>query len=441
LSLGARRCHCPSAAHAIAGLFERIARPELAALDRSWSSFRVLGCVGAALGTAVGALLVLRLGLSLSVLTGMSALALGVTVGLYRLTWRVARTRRLVYYRYQIAILVTLAAFLWMLRQPVIAYLDVAVLGIGTFLVAGRLGCFMVGCCHGIPHELGVSYGTSHVRYGFPPHFAHVRLIPIQVIESAWVFASVVAGAVVMLGRGGDPGRAISTWIALYGFGRFHFEFLRGDPERPYFGGFSEAQWTSLALMLASIVAGVGGVLPIRPWHVVLALIVGFEMSAFAVARAIRATGAHLLSHPRHVDQLAQILGDLGSARAEKTPGTLVGRTALGINLSMARAEGRDEQARPVFTLSRVGSALSERDARTLARWLGRLCNASGDPSLRFRESGVVHVAFPSQRTVTQVRPLPRQRRHAADADDADDEVAQPTAPAVAKPRGAGHST
>jgi hypothetical protein len=387
----------PGAARAILGVLERVVRPELVGLGRRWSSFKLLGCVGAALAVTVGTLLAYCRGLSLSVVLVMSAFAVVFAVGFYLVSWRVAGTRRLVYYRYEVTILSGLAGLLWLVDQPIIVYLDVAILGLGTFLVAGRFGCFMVGCCHGIPHDLGVPYGASHVRAGFPEQLAHTRLLPVQVIESAWVLVMVVAGGVV-LARGSDPGRVFSAWIMLYGFGRYHLELVRGDPARRYFAGFSEAQWTSLVLMLASIVAGAWGVVPLRAWHIVLGSIVGVEMLATVGGRAVRGTGAHLLSRPQHVDQLAVLLFELRAARAAPPGSVLVGTTSLGIRLSMVRSAREDERA-PQFTLSRDGSALPECDARTLARWLARLGGISGAPSLQIRDSGVVHVVFPRSST------------------------------------------
>ena len=65
---------------------------------------------------------------------------------------------RIIYYRHEIAVMVVAALLLWLLRQPLLPYLDVTILGIGMFLTCGRMGCFMVGCCHGRPHDWGVCY-------------------------------------------------------------------------------------------------------------------------------------------------------------------------------------------------------------------------------------------------------------------------------------------
>jgi len=372
---------------------QRLVHPTLIAFDRRWSSFKVLGCLGAVLGALLGALLAHRRGLALWVVATMTAVSLAAAVVQFALAWKLGGSRRLVYYRYEITIVLVLTGLLRLLDQPVLAYLDIAILGIGTFLVAGRLGCFMVGCCHGIPHELGVHYGASHVARGFAPYLVHVRLLPVQLIEAGGAAVLVVAG-VIAVARGSDPGWVFAAWVVSYGAGRFHLERLRGDAARGDIAGFSEAQWTSLVVMVASVAAGASGLVPLHAWHVALASLVGLEMLAIAGLRRLRGTGVHLLSHPRHLDQLARLVVDLGAIASSR--GAVVGTTSLGIRVSLSRSE-RDGEP-PRFTLSRDGAPLPEPDARTLARWLARFGGFAGVPWLELRDSGVVHVGFSSPR-------------------------------------------
>jgi len=386
--------HGPTGGQRVAGALERLIRPSVIAFGRRWSSFKLLGCAGAALGALVGAAAAALRGLSLGVVAAMIAVSLAVAVLQYAAVWRLGGSRRLVYYRYEIAIVVVLAGGLAAVHQPVAAYLDVAVLGIGAFLVAGRLGCFTAGCCHGIPHRLGVRYGTTHVPPGFASHLAHVRLLPVQIAEAAGTLAMVIAG-LVALRCGAAPGWVFSAWVVAYGVGRFHLELVRGDAARRYLAGFSEAQWTSLLVMAASIAAGAAGWMPVSAWHAGLAAVVGLEILATAGWRVLRGTGAHLLSQPRHVDELARLIHALGAARPEPPRGTLVGTTSLGIGLSLAPGEHAGEPIR-IFTLSRSGGPLAPGDARTLARWLARLDGAAGAPVLERRDSGVVHVLLRS---------------------------------------------
>ena len=106
----------------------------------------------------------------------------------------------------------------------------------------------MVGCCHGRPHRWGVCYREEHAAVGFTPYFVGVRLFPIQAVESLWVFCIVTTGVTFVL-NGRPAGAALAWYVVTYDLGRFCFEFLRGDPDRPYLWGFSQPQWISLLLM------------------------------------------------------------------------------------------------------------------------------------------------------------------------------------------------
>src|SRR5205814_352454 len=151
-------------------------------------------------------------------------------------------------------------------HRPVLPYLDVTILGIGAFLACGRVGCLMVGCCHGRPSAWGICYRDEHVGEGFAPYLIGVRLFPIQAIESLWVLLVVIVGAMFVL-EGRPPGTALAWLTIAYGAARFGFEFARGGADRPYTLGFSQAQWLSLWLMLALIAAEVAGRIAFAAWH------------------------------------------------------------------------------------------------------------------------------------------------------------------------------
>src|SRR5262245_54279095 len=55
----------------------------------------------------------------------------------------------LIYYHHEIAVLSVTAALAALLGAPVLDHLDATALGLGAFLVFGRVGCLFSGCCHG----------------------------------------------------------------------------------------------------------------------------------------------------------------------------------------------------------------------------------------------------------------------------------------------------
>lgn len=120
---------------------------------------------------------------------------------------------------------------------------DVATLGIGTFLVFGRLGCWSVACCHGTLGR-GVVYGAAHVEVGFWARWSGRSLWPVQAIESVASALLVVAALVL-------PGSPAAIYLAGYAIVRFGLELVRGDGARPYKHGLSEAQWVALTTAIA----------------------------------------------------------------------------------------------------------------------------------------------------------------------------------------------
>lgn len=176
------------------------------------------------------------------------------------------------------------AIVLRLLQQPILPYLDVMILGIGIFLACGRLGCFMVGCCHGQPHRWGVRYRREHAAAWFTPYFVGVRTFPIQLVESLYVLGAVIVGMILILSRH-PPGTALAWYVVTYDVGRFFFEFLRGDSNRPYYHGFSQPLWISPILMLLALCLEIIEALPFAFWHFAATAFLGVTMIAVALHR------------------------------------------------------------------------------------------------------------------------------------------------------------
>jgi hypothetical protein len=194
---------------------------------------------------------------------------------------------RLVYYHHEIAVLAVAGAVAAALQQPVLTHLDATAIGLGAFLAFGRAGCFLVGCCHGRPHRRGVRYEARHCHTGRSPALVGVRLFPLQLLEAALVALIVAAGASLAL-AGATPGSAFTWYVAMYAVVRFFLELARGDADRPYWRGFSQPQWLSLACAAAVAAAAAAGVVPWHPWDAAAALLV---ISACLIALRRRQLG------------------------------------------------------------------------------------------------------------------------------------------------------
>lgn len=332
-------------------------------------AYRTCGCVGFVLALVLDLALAARLGLSLPVMAGIAVVAVLTFLALAMATKVAIGEERIVYYHHQIAVLAVSALFLWIINQPVLAFLDLTILGVGLFLAFGRIGCLKVGCCHGRPAHWGVSYRKEHVAAGFAGGLAGVPLFPVQAMESLWV-ASIVAVGSILVGRGSAPGEALAWYVIMYGAGRFCLEFMRGDRDRPHFLGFSEAQWTSLILMAAVLWTEARGTLIFHAWHAAIFTCMALAMIMIAAARQT-AKGGHLLLAHRHVREVAQTIDTLAdlTAGSGRVP---VGRTSLGIQISAGTIPSAKGNLR-FYTLSRQNGAMTESAATTLAGLIRRL--------------------------------------------------------------------
>lgn len=128
-----------------------------------------------------------------------------------------------------------------------------------------RVGCFLGGCCYGIPTQYGVRYPSTV----FEPHSGgcqsfspgddpECRVLPIQLVEAVFNFA-LFGGIFVHTVVGGVDGSALALYLLGYAGYRFVSDFVRLSSARPNWGPLSEAQWVSLGILL---VLGTGAVLP-----------------------------------------------------------------------------------------------------------------------------------------------------------------------------------
>lgn len=149
------------------------------------------------------------------------------------------------------------AAFCWAAGVDVLRGLDVLACGLTVFLAAGRIGCFSVGCCYGVPAGFGTTYPAEA---GLPARLTGVRLLPVQLIEAA---ALLVIGGVALSVAGGRPGVATVWFLLSYAVVRFGTEGLRGD-DRPMVAGLSRQRWLCViqavgaGFLAARAIPGVG---------------------------------------------------------------------------------------------------------------------------------------------------------------------------------------
>lgn len=111
-----------------------------------------------------------------------------------------------------------------------------------------RIGCFLNGCCYGAPTNL--PWAVRFNDHGFITPPSH----PTQIYAAlANLLIFYILTRLEKMPRA--PGFVFVSYLGLYSIYRFLIEFLRkGFTAVPWLFGLTQAQWASLAIMVASAV-------------------------------------------------------------------------------------------------------------------------------------------------------------------------------------------
>jgi hypothetical protein len=356
------------------------------------SAFRFCGYIGLGLGIGTALVLGWHAHLSLGVILLMAVTAATASFAVVVITMGVVGGERWVFYHHALAVTSAVVLLLRLLGQPLLPYLDLAAISLAVLLACGRVGCFLVGCCHGTPSDWGVRYGAKHVAAGFPGDLAGVRLLPVQILEGLWVAAVAAVGS-GLIWTGSPAGTALSWCLIAYGGARFVFEFWRGDRDRPTPWGLCEAQWTSLLLVAMATICQLAHWLPYTPWQLAAALAWAVVVVTIFLWQRRQPVARRLLQ-PNHVREMAFALDRLSTWRRlqptdEEDPH--LERTSEGIQISSSRIAA-SEASLYVYTLSCAEGEMEPLTARALARIIGRLRHPGFRFGLVARTPGIFHL-------------------------------------------------
>ncbi len=132
------------------------------------------------------------------------------------------------------SLLLAIPIMLWYFKKikiPVMGMLDV--MAIVTCIVHGfgRIGCFMAGCCYGIPTNnfLGVIFTDTKCQ----AEPLNTALHPTQLYEAALIFTIMI---VLWYYRSGKKfaGQLFLLYLIAYALGRAVLEIFRGDIQRGF---------------------------------------------------------------------------------------------------------------------------------------------------------------------------------------------------------------
>ena len=149
------------------------------------------------------------------------------------------------------SLLFCIPTMLWFFRKhklPTLPMLDIMAVTTCLVHVFGRMGCFMAGCCYGIPWE-----GPLAVIFTDPACLAKPLNTPLHPTQlySASLILSILLILLWLRPKKKFDGQLFLTYLMLYALGRGVIEIFRGDVSRGYVieGLLSNAQFVSLLVI------------------------------------------------------------------------------------------------------------------------------------------------------------------------------------------------
>jgi phosphatidylglycerol:prolipoprotein diacylglycerol transferase len=144
----------------------------------------------------------------------------------------------------------------WYLRKhniPVLPFFDLAALHAPMIQAVARIGCFLAGCCYGLPSNLpwAVVFVDPH-----SPATCGVPLHPTQLYSSLFSIGNFLLMYFVLQYYLRKPGQLLGAYFVLAGFDRFFIDFWRAD--RIYFdaswsAALSMHQWIAIGLFVLGL--------------------------------------------------------------------------------------------------------------------------------------------------------------------------------------------
>jgi prolipoprotein diacylglyceryltransferase len=352
---------------------------------------------------AAGLLTAFLLSLVLAKQRGLPVALMAATIGVgllsaYATAWTIkilAGEENFTFYQSLIAASLSTSALMWRLGQPILPYLDIMVVSVGATAIPGRLGCLMVGCCHGRPCRFGIRYGAEHAAAGFEPQLVGLRLFPIQLVEG--LAALVIVGvSCFTISKGNAPGTATAWFLISYCATRFCLEFARWPPGYQFRLGMSLYQWISVALVVFTTGLELAGALPFRRWHMGIAVVLMLATAAVVLERRLRSFD-QALKHPEHIREMITAIDSAawqaeGSRIAQNSYALVpVATTSLGLRVSASRTSSGAGDVYH-YALSARSGRLTEETVSSLAKLFARSKSPAGRTEILKGRGGVFHL-------------------------------------------------
>ena len=111
----------------------------------------------------------------------------------------------------------------------------------------GRIGCFLAGCCYGIPYD--GPFAVQFPEGSLAP--SDTTLFPVQLVEAICLLILAIVLAVLDLKK--SYPHIIAIYFIVYGILRFLLEYVRYDAVRGHLLALSTSQWISLGFVVGTV--------------------------------------------------------------------------------------------------------------------------------------------------------------------------------------------
>lgn len=158
-----------------------------------------------------------------------------------------------VFYGSLIFAIPTMLIFFKKQKMPVLAMVDMMAMIAVIVHMFGRMGCFMAGCCHGVPTD-----GVLAVTFTHPESAAEPLGVPLHPTQlySVFMLLLILATLQIIKKRKQFDGQLFLIYIMMYAIGRSVIEEFRGDEIRGFVfdGLLSHSQLISLIVIIGATI-------------------------------------------------------------------------------------------------------------------------------------------------------------------------------------------
>lgn len=149
------------------------------------------------------------------------------------------------------SLLTCIPLMLWFFKRnkvPFWAMLDLMAIVTCILHACGRIGCFMAGCCYGLPTDS--FFGVIFINPVCQAEPLNTSLHPTQLYEAAYIFTLLII-LVFLKNKRQFEGQLFLVYLVLYATGRAVIELFRGDIQRGFIiqDYLSNSQFISLLII------------------------------------------------------------------------------------------------------------------------------------------------------------------------------------------------